>query len=57
MQAVTIFRKLWQLVKAGTSQARVTIQIGIQKPLVVHREVAEAEFDDFLKIEMKVAEV
>lgn len=44
--------------KPGASQAKVDDpNWDPEATELVHREVAEAEFDDFLKIEMKVAEV
>ena len=55
---VTYIQEAMAAGKPGASQAKVDDpNWDPEATEVVHREVAEAEFDDFLKIEMKVAEV
>ena len=55
---VTYIQEAMAAGKSGTSQAKVDDpNWDPEATELVHREVAEAEFDDFLKIEMKVAEV
>ena len=55
---VTYIQEAMAAGKPGTSQAKVDDpNWDPEATELVHREVAEAEFDDFLKIEMKVAEV
>ena len=55
---VTYIQEAMAAGKPGASQAKVDDPNWDPKATeLVHREVAEAEFDDFLKIEMKVAEV
>ena len=55
---VTYIQEAMAACKPGTSQAKVDDpNWDPEATELVHREVAEAEFDDFLKIEMKVAEV
>lgn len=55
---VTYIQEAMAAGKPGASQAKVDDpNWGPEATELVHREVAEAEFDDFLKIEMKVAEV
>ncbi|WP_314393974.1 methionine--tRNA ligase [uncultured Abiotrophia sp.] len=55
---VTYIQEAMAAGKPGASQAKVDDpNWDPEATELVHREVAEAEFDDFLKIEMKVAEV
>ena len=55
---VTYIQEAMAAGKPGASQAKVDDPNWEPEATeLVHREVAEAEFDDFLKIEMKVAEV
>ncbi len=55
---VTYIQEAMAAGKPGASQAKVDDpNWDPDATELVHREVAEAEFDDFLKIEMKVAEV
>lgn len=55
---VTYIQEAMAAGKPGASQAKVDDpNWDPEATKLVHREVAEAEFDDFLKIEMKVAEV
>ena len=55
---VTYIQEAMAAGKLGASQAKVDDpNWDPEATELVHREVAEAEFDDFLKIEMKVAEV
>lgn len=55
---VTYIQEAMAASKPGASQAKVDDpNWDPEATELVHREVAEAEFDDFLKIEMKVAEV
>ena len=55
---VTYIQETMAAGKPGASQAKVDDpNWDPEATELVHREVAEAEFDDFLKIEMKVAEV
>ena len=55
---VTYIQEAMAAGKPGASQAKVDDPNWVPEATeLVHREVAEAEFDDFLKIEMKVAEV
>ena len=55
---VTYIQEAMAAGKPGASQAKVDdSNWDPEATELVHREVAEAEFDDFLKIEMKVAEV
>ena len=55
---VTYIQEAMAAGKPGASQAKVDDpNWDPEATESVHREVAEAEFDDFLKIEMKVAEV
>lgn len=55
---VTYIQEAMAAGKPGASQAKVVDpNWDPEATELVHREVAEAEFDDFLKIEMKVAEV
>ena len=55
---VTYIQEAMAAGKPGASQAKVDDpNWNPEATELVHREVAEAEFDDFLKIEMKVAEV
>ena len=55
---VTYIQEAMTAGKPGASQAKVDDpNWDPEATELVHREVAEAEFDDFLKIEMKVAEV
>lgn len=55
---VTYIQEAMAAGKPGASQAKVDDPNWDPEAIeLVHREVAEAEFDDFLKIEMKVAEV
>lgn len=55
---VTYIQEAMAAGKPGASQAKVDDpNWDPETTELVHREVAEAEFDDFLKIEMKVAEV
>ena len=55
---VTYIQEAMAAGKPGASQAKVDDpNWDPEATELVHREVAESEFDDFLKIEMKVAEV
>ncbi len=55
---VTYIQEAMAAGKPGANQAKVDDpNWDPEATELVHREVAEAEFDDFLKIEMKVAEV
>ena len=55
---VTYIQEAMAAGKPGASQAKIDDpNWDPEATELVHREVAEAEFDDFLKIEMKVAEV
>ena len=55
---VTYIQEAMAAGKPGASQAKVDDpNWDPEATELLHREVAEAEFDDFLKIEMKVAEV
>lgn len=55
---VTYIQEAMAAGKPGASQAKVDDpNWDPEATELVHREVAEAEFDDFLKMEMKVAEV
>lgn len=55
---VTYIQEAMAAGKPGASQAKVDDpNWDPEATELVHREVAEADFDDFLKIEMKVAEV